>query len=91
MVRHLCNHPACINPRHWDVGTHAANVADRVAAGRCARGEKNGRAKLTIMDVRAIREALAADVAIPALADYYKVDPRAVRFIRDGKTWQHVQ
>jgi hypothetical protein len=38
VIRHRCHNPGCVNPRHLEEGTQADNVADKVAAGRQARG-----------------------------------------------------
>lgn len=43
IVRHKCDVPNCIRPDHLETGTHLDNVADRVARGRSAVGERNGR------------------------------------------------
>lgn len=45
VVRHICDNRACIAEAHLLRGTHADNVADRVARERSAKGEKNGRYK----------------------------------------------
>lgn len=37
LIRHTCNNPRCINPRHLKPGTHQDNADDRVKAGRSAK------------------------------------------------------
>lgn len=88
VVRHLCNNPTCCNPAHLAVGTHADNVADRVAAGRSARGEHNGRAKLTWAAVAAIRQQAEAGTSDCQLARQFAVSRRCISFIRAGSHWR---
>jgi hypothetical protein len=63
-VLHRCDCPACCNPQHLWVGTHADNMRDRDAKGRCGakgghvadrRGLKNGHARLSDETIKAIQ------------------------------------
>ena len=87
VVMHTCDNPSCCNPTHLIVGTHASNVADRVAKGRSAKGTSNGRAKLTEDQVRAIR---ADDRTLTEVARDYGVCVATISHIRQRRIWQHV-
>lgn len=87
VVRHRCDNPLCINPAHLLIGTHADNVADRVARCRSASGVRNGRAKLTPESVAAIRASPATHTE---LAGRYGVDRKTIRLIRAGVIWKAV-
>lgn len=39
---HRCDNPPCCRPDHLFEGTHADNIADCVAKGRNAKGDRNG-------------------------------------------------
>jgi len=99
VVRHRCNHPACVNPQHLVLGTQIDNIADTVAQRRHAHGEKHGAARLSEADVLAIRDILKhrtwRDGAVIAVASKYGVSPRAIRAIapfRGGapRRWAHI-
>ena len=104
LVLHRCDNPPCCNPAHLWLGTHADNAADRQAKGRGAvgdangarsrperraRGERNGKAKLTAGDVRAIR-TLAGALSLGALATRFAVSPRTVDGVIRRRLWRHV-
>ena len=90
MVLHRCDNPPCCNPDHLWLGTALDNARDRVAKGRpsnatgAAPREKHPRAKLTGVNVRAIRvdprryKAIAAD---------FGIHPRYVGKLKAGTAW----
>lgn len=54
-VCHICDNPPCVRPSHLFLGTMKDNIQDASRKGRMHPGEKHGMAKLTVKDVRAIR------------------------------------
>ena len=88
VVCHRCDNPRCVNPAHLFAGTHADNVRDKVSKGRQARGERNGRAKLTAASAAAIRERSAAGEKRSALAAEFGVDQAVIRRIAEGMAWK---
>ena len=93
-VLHRCDNPGCVNPKHLFLGTQGDNVSDAAAKGRMPGprliGERNPTAKLTIADVRAIREEAAAGAAPKALAARFSVTRQNIRSILLGQTWRSV-
>lgn len=80
-VLHTCDTPACVNPEHLYLGTPQQNVIDRDLARR-------GRARLSLTQARAIREAFAgAGTSMADLAEVYGVSATAVRSVLIGKTY----
>ncbi|SBS75100.1 Uncharacterized gene 7.7 protein (Modular protein) (fragment) [uncultured Mycobacterium sp.] len=53
-------------------------------------GERHPRAKLTVDQVRAIRQLLAQGWTLPRLASRFGVSDHSVRAIRAGHTRKHV-
>jgi len=84
IVMHSCDNPACCNPAHLSDGTHARNTQDKVQKGRArngsrthpeclARGERNGRSKLTWAEVCEMRALYATgNWTQPELAHKYR-------------------
>lgn len=87
VVRHRCDNPRCINVEHFEPGTPQDNVADRVARGRSARGERAGGSKLTESQVI---EILHSPESARSLARRLGVNKEAVAGVRRGRTWKHV-
>ena len=42
VIMHDCDNPGCVNPTHLTAGTQLDNVADMVAKGRQATGQRHG-------------------------------------------------
>jgi hypothetical protein len=81
VVRHKCDVPACVNPDHLLLGTHADNMKDCVDRGRKPRGEACSYSKLTdAQRAEARRRALAGE-AIPDLAREYGVSHSTLRVV----------
>lgn len=83
VVMHTCDNTKCINPDHLRLGTATMNIQDR------DRKERHGAAKLTHMQVRAIRSLLPAYRNID-IASMFGVDARTISSIRRNKHWKSV-
>ena len=90
VVRHRCHDPRCVRASHLAIGTHADNVQNRVRAGHCARGERNGRAKLSAEDVLHIRARLARGESCSSVAREFALDRKTISALRARKTWRHL-
>lgn len=90
-VLHRCDTPKCVNPAHLWAGTHAENMADKVAKGRhrhgTVHGERHHKAKLTEADVQIILERRAS---LSVTARQFGVSRFTISNIRSGKGWAHI-
>ena len=91
VVRHLEPIPADVNPLRLLPGTQAMNVADRDRQGRTARGERNGRSKLTLASLRWARDAVARGASLREAAGALGVHHTTLHAALRGETWQHAQ
>lgn len=87
VICHRCDQPICCNPSHLFAGTQKDNIADCIAKGRFVYGERNGQAKLTDIQVRAIRASLIGQVAT---AKAFGVSQALVSGIQRREKWRHV-
>lgn len=90
LALHSCHRPACVNAEHLRWGDDADNMADAMAAGRHAVGERNGTAKLTEEDVRAIKQLREDGLLQREVAALYGVARSRISHIERGYDWRHV-
>jgi hypothetical protein len=88
-VCHKCDNPACINPDHLFLGTHADNMADMAAKRRGLDGEKNHTAKLTEAMVLAVVGEIKKGRSNKQIAERLPISHKQVSLIRLGKSWKH--
>lgn len=99
-VCHRCDVPACVNPDHLFLGTHAENMADMVAKGRPRKarvweprlGSEHSRAKLTESIVANLRMRLAAGEKFHQGREAERLGVAQTVLSRAliGATWKHV-
>jgi hypothetical protein len=86
-VCHSCDVPACVNPDHLFLGTQADNVRDRHEKGHTAHGEGAAASKLTVSEVRTIRELFDSGRSKRSLAVQFGVSRKNIRCIVNRDTW----
>lgn len=88
VVMHRCDTPSCVAPDHLQLGTHADNIADKVAKGRHAwpamAGENNPNAKITDAQASDILALLAEGRQIKEVAALYGVKADTISAIKHG-------
>lgn len=88
-VLHSCDNPACCNPAHLSLGTPMENMRQMRARGRDRSvdqsGERNGNARLTWDDVRAMR---ASGLNGVKAARQWGISPAQAQNILRGASWR---
>lgn len=92
-VCHHCDNPPCANPAHLFLGTPLDNMRDREQKGRHnpARGERNSKARLTELQVRAIFAARQSGERARDIAKRFGVAKSTVEVIYAGTSWSHLR
>ena len=85
VVRHLCNNPKCINPKHLSIGTPADNMKDRDSAGR------HGASKITPKDVNTICLLYSTKkYTQKEIGTLFGINSRTVSSVIKGIHWKHI-
>lgn len=86
-VLHTCDNRRCVNVTHLRLGSFQDNMDDMTDRLRQAHGPRNGHAKLTVPEVRAIRKATGSHSTIAA---QFGVTQSLVSMIRSRRIWKYV-
>ena len=89
-ILHTCDNPSCCNPKHLLVGTHADNMADKVAKGRSPdfSGDKGPRAKLTMAQAREIRQLRKDGISARELSQRYELSLPSIKTLLRGDSYK---
>lgn len=90
-IRHACDTPACVNPAHLSLGTHADNTRDRLERNRQAKGIRFPHARLTDERVAEMRQTYdEGGTTQRELSKRYGVSQSVVSGIIARRRWKHV-
>jgi hypothetical protein len=93
-VLHRCDTPACVNPSHLFLGTHAENMTDmgkkNRARGKVAHGSDNASAILTESSVVEMRRLYHEGVPVRELSQRFGVSLATADCAVHRRSWKHV-
>jgi hypothetical protein len=87
VVRHRCDNPRCVNPRHLILGTLAENSRDMVRRNR----HRSGYAKLTAEDAVYLRERAALGTPIEDLAFQFGISRCNLARLVGREIWKNAE
>lgn len=87
---HHCDNRACVRPSHLYFGTRQQNIDDAWNRNRMPIGSARPAAKITEIDVVAMRKEYAAGADIEDLHSAYGLAISTIRGIVLGYKWKHV-
>jgi len=87
---HTCDNPSCCNPKHLWVGTHADNMADKVAKGRSPdfSGDKGPRAKLSMSQAKEARQLKKNGISAKDLAKQFGLSLSSMKTLLRGDSYK---
>lgn len=86
----VCDNPPCVRPSHLFAADNKFNQHDMVVKGRGRSGARNGRAKVTEDDVRAMLALVRQGVQQRKIALAYGLSQTQISRIARGQTWPTV-
>lgn len=89
-ILHICDNPLCCNILHLFAGSQLDNMRDKVTKDRQAKGEKNGRSKLTNLEVAKIKYLLNNGEMQKIIARKFNVSEYTISAIKSEKMWKHI-
>lgn len=91
-VLHKCDNRQCIAPQHLFLGTQADNVKDMKNKKRnsCGIGEKHGHSKLTIIQVKEIKNFIKLGHKHSIIAKKFNISPQTIADIKAKRSWGYV-
>lgn len=88
VVRHTCDNKLCINPDHLVLGSCKQNSQDMVDRNRQAKGELNGRCKLSEADVKEIK---GSNLSYRQLANKFGISKGHAHRVKNGIAWSFLK
>jgi hypothetical protein len=92
VIRHRCDNPSCVNPRHLTIGTPKDNANDMHERGRASnrQGEKHPMARIDESAVIQIRKRAELGESYVKIAAAYAISHQQVGKIVRRENWGHV-